>query len=508
MSDLKLYDTTLRDGTQNPFVHFTTEGKLEATRILDRLGVDYIEGGFPQARGGDDYFSQTQNIDIEAEIAAFGMTPRNRDFKNNNAIKFLVDAGTDVVTLVAKTPEEQIRGVLGMVSGEYRKIVGETVKYLKSMGKKVIVDAEHFFDAYKKDPASAMELLYVCGDADWLVLCDTNGGISHRDVSSVVKQVIAGVGDRIGVHFHNDRGLAVVCTLEAVYAGARQLQGTINGIGERTGNANLVEIIGNLYEEGFDIRAKPERLTEASRKIEKLSGWSILTNAPFVGSVAFAHTAGMHSDAMLKLNGSCEHCEPEAFGNERTYPMSGQSGRAAIVLKLGSWGYEFRKDHPVVMGLLRDLNGMGYIGDAQFYQMFRRRMGGYRNPIGLEKIDVVDNITLSGSNPEAIVKVRLKGNVFSEVAEGDGPVDAIDNALRKALRRVYPEIDDVILLSYNVPPITGTGTDATVQVRTYFSDGKEKWDSFTSGTDILATSADALCSAYSFFLLRQEDKNR
>jgi 2-isopropylmalate synthase len=245
MSYLNLYDTTLRDGAQNPHVRFTAEGRIEATRLLDELGVDYIEGGFPQSEGTA-YCSRVREIPTDAMISAFGMTPRSRDFEHDTSLRPLVEAGTGAVTMVAKTPERQIRGVIGADPGEYRELAGEAVRYLKGLGKEVAVDAEHFFDEYRRDSRTAMKLLEACGDADWLVLCDTNGGVTHRDAGRIVREAADAMGDRIGVHFHNDRGLAVANTLEAVYAGARQLQGTVNGVGERAGNANLIEVAGNL----------------------------------------------------------------------------------------------------------------------------------------------------------------------------------------------------------------------------------------------------------------------
>ena len=398
MSYLKIYDTTLRDGAQNPFVRFTTEGKLEATHVLDELGVDYIEGGFPQAGGHCDYFSKVKDT-TEAKIAAFGMTPRTYDFDNDPSMKALLDTDADVITLVVKTPEPQIRRVLGKSPRVYRAIAGDAIRYLKSLGKEVVVDAEHFFDEYKRSPGSAMALLDECGDADWLVLCDTNGGAMYRDVSGVVRDVIREVGDRVGVHFHNDRGLALANTLKAAYAGARHLQVTMNGMGERTGNANLVEVVGNLYDKGFGIEAEPHKLTDASRSMEKLSGWSMTPNAPFVGRLAFSHSGGMHSDAMLKWQKSYEHAEPGTFGNERAFPISGQSGRAAITMKLSQWGYDMDKNHPVVRGLLDDIGGMGYVGDAQFYLMFSRYDSSYHDPIEIESMRVTDNICLLYTSP-------------------------------------------------------------------------------------------------------------
>jgi len=508
MSYINLYDTTLRDGAQSPLVHFTMAGKIEAARQLDSIGFDYLEAGFPQAGGQDGYFSQVRSLGLKTKIAAFGMTPRSHDFENDPNLKSLIDAGTDVVTLVAKTPESQIRGVLRMSPHEYRALARQSIRYLKSLGKDVMLDSEHFFDAYKEDRKEAMEMLQACGDADWLVLCDTNGGMDYRDVGGVVKDVKRAMGDRIGVHFHNDRGQSLPCTLEAVYAGARQLQGTMNNMGERTGNANMAEIISNLFAGGFEMGADPKMLTDVSRALERLSGWSILPNAPFVGRFAFAHSGGMHSDAMLKMDRAYEHFRPEDFGNKRSFPVSGQAGRAAIVMKLNSWGYDFGKNSPVVVGLLRDLDDMGYVGDAQLHRMFMKGAGGYKNPIEIVKVDVSDNITVGGSRPEAIVKLRVDGRTFLEVSGGDGQVDAIDKAARKALRVRYPMIDDVKLLSYTVPPITGTGSDAAVKVWACFGYNSFKWDSFRNGTDIVAESAMAILDAYSFFLLRQEELDK
>jgi len=508
MAYVNLYDTTLRDGAQSPGVRFTTDGRLEATRLLDGLGVDYIEGGFPQAGGLEDYFQAVRGLKTKARIAAFGMTPRGRGFENDPAMAPLVNAGTSAVALVAKTPERQIREILKAEPAGYRMLVSESVSYLRGLGREIIVDAEHFFDAYRESRAEALGLLDACGDADWLVLCDTNGGAFYRDVARVVRDVIRNCGDRVGVHFHHDRGLSLPCTLEAAYAGARQVQTAMNSMGERAGNANTIGTIANLWLQGFGMAADPKKLTHSARRMEKLSGWSIMQNAPLVGQFAFAHSGGMHSDAMLKDESSYEFRHPAAFGNERSYPISGQSGRAAIVMKLRSWGYDLGRESHVVAGLLDGLNGAGCVGDAQFYQMFRRRLGNFKDPIEIERINVTDTITSGGSRPEAFVKLRVAGRPFHEVSEGDGQVDAFDGALRKALLQVHPEIDEVKLLSYTVPPITGTGASARVTVRACFGNGCEMWDSFRDGTDVVRESALALTDAYNFFLLRQQDKNR
>ena len=508
MAYVNLYDTTLRDGAQSPHVRFTTEGKLEATRLIDGLGVDYIEGGFPQAGGHEEYFSRVREQKTIAKVAAFGMTPRSADFENDPNLMPLAKAGTDVVTLVAKSSAMQIREVLKTGPEQYRKLTGDAVRYLKSLGKEVVLDAEHYMDAASDDEAFALGILEACGDADWLVLCDTNGGTSYRKVGGFVRKAIDAVGNKVGYHCHNDRGLATACTVEAAYAGARQLQGTINGIGERAGNADLVHVIGNLSEEcddGFEMGAHPEKLMLTSGAIERLSGWSMLPNAPFVGRLAFAHSGGMHSDAMNKMDDSYEHFRPEDFGNERSFPISGQAGRTAILMKLRSWGIDLDKQSPIATGLLEDLNGLGYVGDAQFYRMFRKRAGGYSDPIELESINVSDKIRPDGSRPEAIVKVLMNGRRLMEVSEGDGQVDAIDKALRKLLMPIFPFVEQVKLLSYTVPPITGTGTDASVQVRTYFANGGDRWDSFSTGTDLIAASAMNLLDAYRFFLLRHEE---
>jgi 2-isopropylmalate synthase len=513
MKYVSIYDTTMRDGAQNPFVNLTTDGKLEATRLLNELGTNYIEGGFPQAGGQDEYFSRVRGLETDARIAAFGMTPRSEDFENDRSMKALLAANTDVVTLVAKTPEEQVQKVLGMDQNKYRNICGKAVNYLKELGKEVVLDAEHFFDAYNDNPKKAMELLDFCRGADWLVLCDTNGGAHYRELSGTVGNAVYECGDKIGVHFHNDRGLAVPNTLEALHVGALQAQGTMNGVGERAGNANLVDLAGNIYlMDELESNIDYKRLAEISQMFEKLTGWSVLSNAPFVGRLAHSHSGGMHVDAMLKCSNSYEHFSPAVFGAQRTFPISGQSGRAAIVSKLRTWGYQLEKSSPIVRHLLTDLNGRGYVGDAQFYEMFRRRIGDYKDPLVIDKISLSDTITKQHSNPEAMVKFRANGHTFLEVADGDGQVDAIDKAIRKGLKKVHPDIDKVRLLSYSVPPITSSGADASIQIRTYFGYGNgddrasEQWDSFASGTDIIAESARALVDAYRFFLLRQEDK--
>ena len=460
MTQVQLYDTTLRDGVQREGLSFSLEDKLKVARRLDTLGVHYIEGGYPGSNQRDqEFFARAAQMTWRnARITAFGSTR----YKGNSAdadpnLRALIDAGTPTVCIVCKNSEMHVREVLAVSLEENLAMIGDSVAFLKGHGKEVFHDAEHFFDGYKQNRDYALACLRTAQDsgADCLVLCDTNGGTLTNEVVEIVTAVCQAIpGAAIGIHCHNDAELAVANTLAAVQAGAGHVQGTINGYGERCGNANLCAIIPNLQLK-LRIECVTEEqlksLTEVSRYISEVANLHPDPHMAYVGASAFAHKAGYHADAMRKNRMSYQHVDPRLIGNDERILISELSGRAAVAGKAQSLGLELGSADTArsVVETVKALEGRGYQfegAEASFELMVRRLQPGYKAPF--ELVDFLVLVETRGGKDmlaESMVKVRIQEQILHTAGEGNGPVNALDNALRKALAPAYPEVEAIRL---------------------------------------------------------------
>ena len=511
-----LFDTTLRDGAQTQGVDFSVRDKHAIARELDRLGIDYVEGGWPGANPTDDaLFAEPPRLS-HARFTAFGMTRRHgRSAANDPGLAALLAAETPAVCLVGKTWDFHARVALGVVPEENLAMIADSVALAHGRGREVLFDAEHFFDGYKADPGYALACLEAAAGAGaaWLVLCDTNGGTLPHEVEAVVAEVAARLADaRLGIHAHNDTENAVANSLAAVRAGARMVHGTLNGLGERCGNANLVSIIPTLalkmgFVTGVD-DGRMAQLTPASRLIDELLNRAPDRHAPYVGTAAFAHKGGLHVSAVEKDPRCYEHVAPEVVGNRRTVVVSDQAGRANLIAQLRDAGIDIGPDHPRLAHLLeavkrREFEGYTYDGaEASFALLARRaldqvpdyfQVDSYRVLVERRYNAVGTLITLS----EATVKVTIDGTQRMSVAEGNGPVDALNAALRKDLGKYSPYLDDWRLTDYRVRILSPSeSTAAVTRVMIESADGKgASWATVGVSNNIIDASFSALLDA-------------
>jgi 2-isopropylmalate synthase len=524
MRQVKLYDTTLRDGSQREGISFTLEDKLKVLRKLDELGIHFIEGGWPGSNPKDsEFFRRARGVGLaNATLVAFGSTCRAELKANHDpSLRGLAESGAPVATIFGKSWDLHVREVLEVSLAHNLDMVTESCAYLKECGLRVIFDAEHFFDGYRANAAYAMKVLQaaVDGGAESLVLCDTNGGSLPWYVSEVVRKV----GDRwktsIGIHAHNDSDLAVANSLAAVEAGADQVQGTINGYGERCGNANLCSIIPDLKLK-MGVRcisaAKLSRLSDAAHYISSVANLAPDRHLPFVGDSAFAHKGGMHVAAIIKSSQSYHHIKPEMVGNRQRVVVSELSGKGNIVykarehgIKLPVKGVEARE----LLANIKELESRGFQyedADASFELLVRRSQAGYRPPFHLvDFMVVVERHRRRPSHSdggetlaEATVKVKVGDRIIHTAAEGNGPVNALDQALRKALVEHYPRVAVVKLLDYKVRILSeASGTASQVRVLIECSDGKRTWRTVGSSTNIIEASWLALADGLEYWLL-------
>jgi 2-isopropylmalate synthase len=508
---ITIYDTTLRDGSQGEGVNFSLQDKLLITRRLDELGIDYVEGGYPLSNPKDSsYFRAVRDLDLaHAKVCAFGMT-RRRDCapEDDAGMRALVGAGTPAVTVVGKSWDLHATEVLGVSLEENLRMIADSVAYLAAHTPEVVYDAEHFFDGYKRNPDYALRTLAAAAEsgAAWLVLCDTNGGSLPGEVAAIVAEVRRNFGVPVGIHTHNDGELAVANTLAAVERGAAHVQGTINGIGERCGNADLVSIVANLalkYPGDYDVLqpGRLVRLTEVSRYVYETANMNFRPGQPFVGSSAFAHKGGMHVHAVRKVASSYEHIDPGLVGNERRVLVSELSGRSNIAEKLQEHGLE---SDPALMARVlervQELENEGYqfeAAEASFVLLVERLAGRHRAPFERLSYRVsVENGPDGQPLTEATVKVRVGDAVEHTVSEGDGPVNALDGALRKALSRHFPRLAEMTLLDYKVRVINEVaGTAARVRVVIESKDGDSVWGTVGVSENIIEASWLALVDA-------------
>jgi 2-isopropylmalate synthase len=528
LPSVELYDTTLRDGAQSEGISFSVVDKLHIAQKLDELGIHYIEGGWPGSNPKDaEFYRRVKDLSLKnARIVGFGSTRRHdtRAEEDNNLL-MLVEAGVKIATLVAKSSDLQVVRVLKTTLEENLNMIADSVRFLKSREIEVFFDAEHFFDGYKSDAKYAFKTLEVAAaaGADCLVLCDTNGGALPDEIKKAVKAAARVTSVPLGIHCHNDGGLALANTLAAVQAGATQVQGTINGYGERTGNTNLCAVIPALkLKMGIDCvsEAQLAKLTEVSRSVSEIANKSPDPYAPYVGSSAFSHKAGYHMDGMTKWPEAYQHIEPAKVGNLQRTVVSEQSGKRNIVTKARELGIDLSGSDKEVKDLLarvKQLESRGFQyenAEASFELLLHKARPDYRPPFELVDFMVVVESKRRSSTrrsseemlSEAMVKVKVGGDIIHTAAEGDGPVNALDLALRKALLQFYPSLKQVKLIDYKVRILEeSTGTESQVRVLIESSDGENEWRTVGGSTNIIEASWMALADGLEYWLLKHRD---
>ncbi len=514
-----IYDTTLRDGAQRAGVNFSLPDKLKVAQKLDEFGIDYIEGGWPGSNPKDiEFFERARSLSLRrAKITAFGSTRRAGIAPEDDAnLRQLVAAGAQVATIFGKSWLLHVKDVLHTTPEENAAMIRDSVAFLKANLPEVIYDAEHFFDGYQDNPAYALETLSaaVTGGADWLVLCDTNGGSLPEEIFAITQAVRAEFAVPIGIHTHNDAELGVANALAAVRGGARQIQGTINGYGERTGNANLCSLLPNLaLKLGYAVLDSPEKLqqlTWLSRTISELANLEHDERLPYVGANSFTHKGGTHVNAMLKTARSFEHVPPEAVGNQRRYLVSELSGKSNILQKAEEHGLSLASQSEQARRVLAQLKELEYQGyqfedaEASFELLVKRAQGELPQFFALRHYHVqVQRDTAEVPHASALVKLCVRGREVLEAAEGDGPVNALDNALRKALLGFYPEVQAMKLVDYKVRILErDRGTAAKTRVLITTRDDTHPWSTVGVAYDILEASWRALSDGYLYGLLR------
>ena len=525
---LYIFDTTLRDGAQTYGVDFNVDEKKLLAKKLDELGVDYIEGGWPGANSTDTKFFNQDLKFKNSMFTAFGMTKKSgRSAENDPGLAAMINISAPSACVVGKSWDFHVDLALGITNEENLENIGESVKFLAKTKKEVHFDAEHFFDGYKSNPNYSIECLKAAksNGARWLVLCDTNGGTLPHEVEDIVSKVSKEIsGDHLGIHAHNDTGNAVANTLAAVRAGARQVQGTINGLGERCGNANLISLLPtfafkNEFENKFDLSINKQQLnllTELSRLLDEILNRVPNRTAPYVGSSAFAHKGGLHVSAVNKDPKTYEHINPELVGNQRQIIISEQSGKSNILSKLKSAGIEVNEDDKTIQKILdrvkeREFNGYSYDGaDASFEILVNKVLG--KMPEYFEVISFNVNVQNSGEEgqtmSEASVKLKIDNDEIIGTGKGVGPVNALDNALRNNFKtsRYAEYINDLSLIDYKVR-ILNTGTDAITRVSIESSDANKKsWYTIGVSENIIEASFRALIDSVEFKLMKEQVK--
>jgi 2-isopropylmalate synthase len=519
-----LYDTTLRDGAQTQDVDFSVADKIAISRALDDIGIDYVEGGWPGANPTDDQFFAEDPGFKRAVFTAFGMTRRpGRSAANDPGLAGLFNSKAHAVCLVGKTWDFHVDVALNIPREENLEIITDSVAASKAAKGEALFDAEHFFDGYKRNPDYTASCLKAAaaGGARWIVLCDTNGGSLPDEIERIVREVVEkhGIpGDRLGIHCHNDTENAVANSLAAVRGGVRMVQGTINGLGERCGNANLVSIIPSLmlkmgFVTGVDESHLP-RLTELSRMLDERLNRAPNRHAAYVGASAFAHKGGLHVSAVEKDPVSYEHVRPEQVGNRRVIVMSDQAGRANVVARVRDMGLDIDAADPRLTKLVdvvkqRDTEGYAYdTAEASFELLVRRELGLLPTFFQLKRFHVTDEhrynaLGVPVVESEAVVRLSVGGKEFHEVAGGNGPVHALDQAMRRALEGSYPDIARIKLTDYRVRILAaanGAAAAPRVLIRSKNGDARE-WSTLGVSTNIIAASAQALIDSYTYKLL-------
>ncbi|NOX96496.1 MAG: citramalate synthase [Nitrospirae bacterium] len=517
---VKLHDTTLRDGMQGEGVSFSLKDKLAIAEKLDELGIHYIEGGWPGSNPKDiDFFKEVGKISLkQAKIVAFGSTRRADKVAGNDPnLRTMLNAETPTVAIFGKSWTLHVKKVLKTTLSKNLKMIEDSVSFMKSKGKEVIYDAEHFFDGYKDEPEYALKTLQAAekAGADWIVLCDTNGGVMPYEIGDISRKVKKAIRTPLGIHTHNDSGMAVANSIMAVKAGFTQVQGTLNGYGERCGNADLCLVIPNLkLKLGIDCISDEQlrSLKEVSRYVNELANIIPDDRQPFVGDSAFAHKGGMHVDAVRKTSLSFEHIKPELVGNRQRVLVSELSGKGNVLSKASQFGLTLSKDSPEtkeIVKTIKDLEHRGYqfeAAEGSFELLMKKSLGRYKKLFDLEGFRVSvekreDNRLIS----EATIKVKVKGVREHTAAEGDGPVNALDNALRKALEKFYPALADMYLSDFKVrilDPKAGTAAQTRVLIES--RDHEDTWRTVGVSENIIEACWEALVDSIEYKLLKDK----
>jgi 2-isopropylmalate synthase len=519
MKDVLLYDTTLRDGCQAEDVSFTLEDKLRIAEKLEELGIDYIEGGYPGSNERDaDFFIQVKKLKLKhAKVASFGTTRKfgakpSQDFN----LKVLLQADTPVVTLVGKTWDLHVRDDLRISQKANLELIADSIAYMKKRVDEVIFDAEHFFDGFRANPEYAIDCVKAAeeGGADWIILCETNGGRLPGDIRDALNHVNRAIKTPLGIHCHNDSELAVANTMAGVEMGVTQVQGTINGFGERCGNVNLISVIGNLQLKMGKKCVTPaqlKKLREVSQLFYELANIHPNKRQAYVGDSAFAHKGGLHVSGVLKNRLTYEHIDPDLVGNRQRVLVSDLSGRSNVVYKGKEYGIDLKDRGDAVKEVLRrtkELEGQGYefqAAEASFELLIQEALGKKKKNFNLIGFRVIDEKRKEGEAPitEATIQIQVDGALEHAAAMGNGPVNALDQALRRALTKFYPALKQVELLDYKVRVLSsGEGTGAVVRVLIESGDGKDRWGTVGVSHNVIEASWQALVDSIDYKLYK------
>lgn len=522
MQHVEIYDTTLRDGAQTEGISFSVEDKLRITEKLDELGVHYIEGGWPGSNPKDlEYFKRARKLHLEnSKVVAFGSThrPRNKVDEDPNILS-LLNSKVNIITIFGKTWDFHVKEALKIPLEENLDIIYNSIAYLKKHVETVFFDAEHFFDGYKDNPQFSMKCLLAAQDAgaDCIILCDTNGGTLPSDLEAVIKKIKDEIHTPLGIHAHNDSECAVANSIIAVENGISHVQGTINGLGERCGNANLCSVIPNLQIKlGIDCISQEQlkRLREVSRFINEIANIRHFKRQPFVGDSAFAHKAGIHVSAIRKRPETYEHIRPELVGNSQRVLISDLAGKSNILRKAEEFGIQLDPDSAQVQEIvnkLKNLENEGFqfeAAEASFELLMKKALGLHRRFFDLIGFRTIVEKRKEGEEPisEATIMLKVDGHIEHTAAIGNGPVNAIDNALRKALDKFYPQLKNVKLHDYKVRVLTaGKGTAAKVRVLIESGDDKSRWNTVGVSENIIEASYQALVDSIEYKLLKEEE---
>jgi 2-isopropylmalate synthase len=523
MKKVFLYDTTLRDGNQDRQVSLSLADKLQIAKQLDAFGIDYIEGGWPNPGNplDEEFFREVKKLNLKhAKIAAFGSTRRPNILpENDTLLKTLVASKAPVKTIFGKSWDLHVTDVIRTTLEENLDMIESSVAYLNEHSEEVIYDAEHFFDGFKANPEYALETLKAAelGGASFLVLCDTNGGTMPWEIASIMEEVSKKVSTPIGIHTHNDSGLAVANSLMAVRGGATMVQGVINGFGERCGNANLTTIAADLYfkmNAKMTVSKKMAKLRALSLGIDQVVNLGSDVRAPYVGEAAFAHKGGAHIDGVMKVSRSFEHIDPHSVGNNRVFVTSDQAGGSLVVEKLQAIKPGIDKRDPIVTGLLSTIKEKENAGwhfdsaEASFKMLVFRKLGMFEEPFQVLNYRLIEDKNTQGvSVSQASVKLQIGREISHQVSEGDGPVNALDAALRKALLPYFPVMAKVRLDDFKVRVLgSSVGSDAMVRVWTTFGDDKEQWNVAGVSSNIIEASWLALIDGLCYKILKDQKK--
>ncbi|AEC52255.1 putative alpha-isopropylmalate/homocitrate synthase family transferase [Pyrococcus sp. NA2] len=519
---VELYDTTLRDGSQMEGISFSLEDKLKITEKLDEFGIHYIEGGWPGSNPKDiEYFKAVKDLPLEnAKIAAFGSTRRPRvKVSEDPNLNALIESEATIATIFGKSWDLHVTEALRTTLENNLQMIAESIEYLREHGMTVFYDAEHFFDGYRANPEYAMQTIKVAEEAgaERIILADTNGGSLPSFVKKVVEEVKKEIKVPLGIHAHNDSELAVANSLMAFEAGVVQIQGTINGYGERCGNANLISIIPALeLKYGVKVvgKEKLKKLKELAHFVAELANMEIPRNQPYVGDSAFAHKGGVHVSAVLRDPRTYEHIDPELVGNRRKVVVSELSGKSNLIYKARELGIKLDEDDPSLPNIVKKIKELEFKGyhfeaaEGSLELLIKKVKGEYRPSFELERARVITEI-FPDKPPisEATVVLRVKGRNVLSASEGNGPVNALDLALRKALMELYPEIKEVKLVDYKVRVLgSDKGTGAKVRVLVQTSDGKRTWGTVGVSTNIIEASLNAIVDSIEYWLMKRDEK--